>query len=144
MYAEMKLKDMNYIVEQAGTLADALANILECISSGIKSEGCVVYVDCSNEVNFVSQEDAEEIIDCYGANCVYDKMGNSGFAVVYNSEDKVLVNGESYLLGDYLIMRVEKALLPLHSDDLDRVEQEYSSRLVPFVIGSDYTEVYMF
>lgn len=145
MYERMNLKDMNYIVEQDGSMAEAMANILEVICSKVESEGKAVYVDCSNEINFIGKEEAQDFIDCIGEKCEVENIGNSDFVIVYNPDDKVTIDGDSYLIGEYLILRFEKYdLVPLHVEDMEELETVFGSRLVPFVLGENQTEVYQF
>ncbi len=145
MYEKMNLKDMNYILEQAGSMAEAMTNILEALCAVIPDEGRAVYVDCSNEINFISKEDAQTFIDCLGERCEVEAIGNSDFHIVYDPDSKVTIDGDSYLLGEYLILKFEEyGLVPLKLDDMDELESVFGSRLVPFVIGEDKTEVYQF
>ncbi len=145
----MTLKDMDYILEQAGTMTQALENILGFLNESIneiKKNG-VMYVDCSNEINFITYEDALEVIECYGEKVSMEQIGKTPFTIIFNVDDKVSCDGESYILGGYLVMKMDLEaddFVPLELADMEDLEEEYGSRLVPFIIGDQRLDVYQF
>ena len=117
-----------------GRLEKIAANLEEIVSI-LAPEQSAIYVDESQQVNFIGIEDAMAILDSFGKNSASEMIGKTDYILVYNARKKLLIDGESYVPAGYLVMKSDYGLKGLDESDTSAVMAELRSRICTLALG---------
>ena len=92
------MNDTEFIL---GRLEKIAANLEEIVSI-LAPEQSAIYVDASQQVNFIGMEDAMAILDGFGKNSASEMIGKTDYIFVYDARKKLLIDGEAYVPAGYL------------------------------------------
>lgn len=125
------MNDTEFIL---GHLEKIAANLEELVSY-LAPEQSAIYVDDSQQVNFIGIEDAITILDSFGKNSASEMIGKTDFILVYNTRMKLLINGEAYVPAGYLVMKSDYGLQGLNESEISAVMSELRSRICTLALG---------
>lgn len=131
-------KNMKYIMEH---LESAMMELEKVMQVMLPPE-YAIYVDKEQEVHYISIQDAVSMIDRFGNNCMSEMIGKSDYIIVYDDRRKIVAEGNSYLMGEFLVMKSEYGLKGLDKADLDHIMTEIASRITVFDMGQCRMQVY--
>ena len=94
-----------------------------------------IYVDKEQEVHYITIQDAVSMIDRFGNNCMSEMIGKSDFILVYDERKRIVADGNSYLLGEFLVLRSDYGLKGLDKADIDYVITVMAGRMTSFALG---------
>ena len=72
----------------------------------------------------VSVQDALSLIDDFGKNCMSEMIGKSDYLLVYDEDRRIVVDGNAYLLGGFIVMRSDYGLKGLGREDIDKIMEQ--------------------
>ena len=101
-----------------------------------------IYVDKEQEVHYISIQDAVSMIDRFGNNCMSEIIGKSDYILVYDERKRIVADGNSYLLGEFLVLRSDYGLKGLDKADIDNVITEMAGRMTSFAMGPYRIQAY--
>ena len=125
------MNDTEFIL---GRLEKIAANLEEIVSI-LAPEQSAIYVDESQQVNFIRMEDAMAILDSFGKNSASEMIGRTDYILVYNAGKKITIDGEAYLPSGYLVMKSDYGLQGLDESDISAVMAEIRSRICTLALG---------
>ena len=125
------MNDTEFIL---GRLEKIAANLEEIVSI-LAPEQSAIYVDASQQVNFIGMEDAMAILDGFGKNSASEMIGKTDYILVYDTRKKLLIDGEAYVPGGYLVMKSDYGLKGLNESDISAVMAELRSRICTLTLG---------
>lgn len=114
---------------------EKIATNLEEIVSILAPEQSAIYVDASQQVNFIGMEDAMAILDGFGKNSASEMIGKTDYILVYDARKKLLIDGEAYVPAGYLVMKSDYGLQGLDESDISAVMTELRSRICTIALG---------
>lgn len=132
------MKDTEFIL---GHLDNIAAN-LEALVSYLAPKQAVIYVDGTQQLNFISLEEAETILSRFGENCAAEMIGKTDYILVYDAGKKLNVDGEAYLPSGYLVMKSYYGMQGLDEDEIAAAVSELRSRSCPLAIGPYRIQAY--
>ena len=134
--------DMEKILTYVENIAENLEGLVEVLGyNRTPSEGAI-YVDGKQNVNYVSTEEALEILDSFGNRSSSEMIGKSDYILIYDASKKLVINGEEYLLSGYLAMKSNYGLCALDEEDIRKVISELGSRMTTLAIGDYSVQAY--
>lgn len=136
----MTTREISAVLEQVGVMTGAVQAILDVLGEeiygGNPADSKVLYVDATGEPCFMDEEDAYDITDEFGDRIEYQRLGDSSYVAIYDSDERIVIDGDTYLLGNYIIAKaVEDMCTGVSEDELCALELEYNASLRPFVLG---------
>lgn len=134
--------DMEKILTYVENIAENLEGLINTLGCDrIPSEG-VIYVDGKQNVNYVSTEEAMDILDSFGNRSSSEMIGKSDYILIYDADKKLVINGEAYLPSGYMVMKSSNGLCALDEEDIRKVISELGSRMTTLVIGEYRIQAY--
>lgn len=130
--------NMKYIMEH---LDNAVAELGKVMQMMLPPE-YAVYVDKEQEVHYISIQEAVSMIDRFGNNCMSEMIGKSDYILVYDEKKRIVADGNSYLLGEFLVLRSDYGLKGLDKADIDNVIAEMAGRMTSFAMGPYRIQAY--
>lgn len=125
------MNDTEFILDRLEKIA---ANLEELVSF-LAPEQSAIYVDSSQQVNFIKIEEAMEILDNFGKNSASEMIGKTDYILIYDARKKMLINGEAYVPAGYLVMKSDYGLQGLNESDISAVMSELRSRICTLALG---------
>ena len=110
----MNNNNMNYIMEHLENAVTELEKIMQVM---LPAE-YAIYVDMEQELHYISVQDAFSLIDDFGKNCMSEMIGKSDYILVYDEDRRIVVDGNAYLLGGFLLMRSDYCLKGRGGEDM--------------------------
>ena len=105
--------DMEKILTYVENIAENLEGLINALGCDrIPSEGAI-YVDGKQNVNYVSTEEAMDILDSFGNRSSSEIIGKSDYILIYDADKKLVINGEAYLPSGYMVMKSSNGLRAL-------------------------------
>lgn len=123
--------NMKYIMEHLDNAVKELEKVMQVM---LPPE-YAIYVDMDQKLHYISVQDALSLIDSFGKNCMSEMIGKSDYILVYDEERRIVVDGNAYLLGGFLVMRSEYGLKGLSREDIDNVMSQMAGRTTAFSMG---------
>ena len=114
---------------------EKIAVNLEELVSFLTPEQSAIYVDGAQQVNLIRVEDALAILDSFGKNSASEMIGKTDYILVYDTRKKLLIDGEAYVPGGYLVMKSDYGLQGLNESDISAVMSELRSRICTLALG---------
>lgn len=114
---------------------EKVAATMEELISVLAPKQPALYVDGTQQMNFIGMEDAAAILDGFGENCVSEMIGKTDYILVYDASKKLVIDGEAYLPSGYLIMKSYYGLRGLEESDISAVLAELRSRICTLALG---------
>ena len=134
--------DMEKILTYVENIAENLEGLINTLGCDrIPSEG-VIYVDGKQNVNYVSTEEAMDILDSFGNRSSSEMIGKSDYILIYDADKKLVINGEAYLPSGYMVMKSSNGLRALDEEDIRKVISELGSRMTTLAIGGYRIQAY--
>lgn len=130
--------NMKYIMEHLENAVTELEKIMQVM---LPPE-YAIYADKEQEVHYISIQDAVSMIDRFGNNCMSEMIGKSDYIIVYDERKRIVVEGNAYLLGEFLVMRSDYGLKGLDKEDIETVMTEMASRMTVFAMGPYRIQAY--
>ena len=97
--------DMEKILTYVENIAENLEGLINTLGCDrIPSEGAI-YVDGKQNVNYVSTEEAMDMLDSFGNRSSSEMIGKSDYILIYDADKKLVINGEAYLPSGYMVMK---------------------------------------
>ena len=127
----MNNNNMNYIMEHLENAVTELEKIMQVM---LPAE-YAVYVDMDQELHYISVQDALSLIDDFGKNCMSEMIGKSDYLLVYDEDRRIVVDGNTYLLGGFIVMRSDYGLKGLGREDIDKIMEQMAGRMSTFAMG---------
>ncbi len=131
-------KNMNYILNHLENAVTELEKVMQVI---LPSE-YALYVDGEQNLCDISIQDAYALIDRFGNNCMSEMIGKSDYILVYDERKRIVVDGNAYLLGEFLVMKSDYGLKGLDKEDIETVMAEMASRMTVFAMGPYRLQAY--
>ena len=131
----MNNNNMNYIMEHLENAVTELEKIMQVM---LPTE-YAVYVDMDQELHYISVQDALSLIDDFGKNCM---IGKSDYILVYDEDRRIVVDGNAYLLGGFIVMRSDYGLKGLGRGDIDKIMEQMAGRMSTFAMGQYRMQAY--
>ena len=129
--------NMKYIMEHLENAVTELEKIMQVM---LPTE-YAVYVDMDQELHYISVQDALSLIDDFGKNCMSEMIGKSDYILVYD-ERRIVVDGNAYLLGGFIVMRSDYGLKGLGRGDIDKIMEQMAGRMSTFAMGQYRMQAY--
>ena len=98
--------------------------------------------DGKQNVNYVSTEEAMDILDSFGNRSSSEIIGKSDYILIYDADKKLVINGEAYLPSGYMVMKSSNGLRALDEEDIRKVISELGSRMTTLAIGEYRIQAY--
>lgn len=136
------MADMEKILMYIGRMAEDLEGLINEIGCDIPCSEAAIYVDGKQNVNFVGIEKAMEIIDSFEDRSLSEMIGKSDYILIYDAGKRLVINGESYIPSDFLIMKSNNGLCVLGENDIIRAIDETESRTATLYIGEYSIQAY--
>lgn len=130
--------NMKYIMEHLDNAVTELGKVMQVM---IPPE-YAIYVDKEQEVHYITIQDAVSMIDRFGNNCMSEMIGKSDYILVYDERKRIIADGNSYLLGEFLVLRSDYGLKGLDKADIDNVITEMAGRMTSFAMGPYRIQAY--
>ena len=134
----MNNNNMNYIMEHLENAVTELEKIMQVM---LPTE-YAVYVDMDQELHYISVQDALSLIDDFGKNCMSEMIGKSDYILVYDEDRRIVVDGNAYLLGGFIVMRADYGLKGLGRGDIDKIMEQMAGRMSTFAMGQYRMQAY--
>lgn len=131
-------KNMKYIMEHLDNAVTELEKVMQVM---LPPE-YAIYVDKEQEVHYITIQDAVSMIDRFGNNCMLEMIGKSDYILVYDERKRIVADGNSYLLGEFLVLRSDYGLKGLDKADIDNVITEMAGRMTSFAMGPYRIQAY--
>ncbi len=131
-------KNMDVVLEQVGVMTGAVKKILEVVGDemGYFDEKRVLYIDSTGEPCYMEEEDAYKISGQFEDRIEFCNLGDSDYVVIYDSDDRIVIDGDTYLLGNYIIAKnVDNMCCGVTDDEVEDLEVEFRCCLRPFILG---------
>lgn len=96
----------------------------------VEATEAAFYVAKDKSKWIVDHEMAMRIIDngriCYK----YQRMGKSRYVIVYPEDSRCVIDGTAYIIGEFMIMGLDKSLVCMNQEEMQEAISEYNSRSV--------------
>ena len=134
----MNNNNMNYIMEHLENAVTELEKIMQVM---LPTE-YAVYVYMDQKLHYISVQDALSLIDDFGKNCMSEMIGKSDYILVYDEDRRIVVDGNAYLLGGFIVMRSDYGLKGLGREDIDKIMEQMAGRMSTFAMGQYRIQAY--
>lgn len=134
--------DMEKILAYVENITTNLEGLVEALGYNRSPFEGGIYVDGKQNVNYVSTEEALEILDRFGNRSSSEMIGKSDYILIYDASKKLIINGEAYLPSGYLVMKSNNGLCALDEEDIRKVISELGSRMTTLAIGDYSVQAY--
>ena len=127
--------DMKKILDYAENIAEnleGLVSLIECDSEPLKG---AIFVNDSREVSCISKNRALEITDGFGKYRESVMIGSTDYILIYDSREKIVIGGETYIPSGYVVMKSCYGLMELDADDIAAVTEALSYRVNTVALG---------
>ena len=134
--------DMKKILDYAENIAEnleGLVSLIECESECLKG---AIFVNDSQEVSCISRTKALDITDGFGKYRESVMIGSTDYILIYDSREKIVIDGIAYIPSGYVIMKSCYGLIELNEDDIEAVTEALSYRINTVVIGKYRIQAY--
>lgn len=133
--------DMNKILAYVKNMEESLEGLRQVIEESCLEERAV-YVDQEQNVIFVSTQDAVKILDSFGNNSEFVRIGKTEYILLYDAGSKLNFDGESYIPSGYLVMKSCNGLQPVDEEDVERIVTELRNRTMTLALGRYRIQAY--
>lgn len=133
--------DMNKILDYVQGITENLEGLIAALEERCERDGAI-YVDDEQNIKFVSLDEAYDVIADFGENSESVMIGNSDYILIYDADKKMVIDGESYLPADFLVMRSYYGLQPIERDEANTVISALMSRMATLVCGKCRMQAY--
>ena len=134
--------DMKKILGYAENIAEnleGLVSLIECDSEPLKG---AIFVNDSREVSCISKNRALEITDGFGKYRESVMIGSTDYILIYDSREKIVIGGETYIPSGYVVMKSCYGLMELDADDIAAVTEALSHRVNTVALGKYRIQAY--
>ena len=134
--------DMKKILGYAENIAEnleGLVSLIECESECLKG---AIFVNDSQAVSCISRTKALDITDGFGKYRESVMIGSTDYILIYDSREKIVIDGIAYIPSGYVIMKSCYGLIELNEDDIEAVTEALSYRINTVVIGKYRIQAY--
>ena len=134
--------DMKKILDYAENIAEnleGLVSLIECDSEPLKG---AIFVNDSREVSCISRDRALEITDGFGKYRESVMIGSTDYILIYDSREKIVIGGETYIPSGYVVMKSCYGLMELDADDIAAVTEALSYRVNTVALGKYRIQAY--
>lgn len=134
--------DMKKILDYAENIAknlEELVSLIECDSEPLKG---AIFVNDSREVSCISKNRALEITDGFGKYRESVMIGSTDYILIYDSREKIVIGGETYIPSGYVVMKSCYGLMELDADDIAAVTEALSYRVNTVALGKYRIQAY--
>ena len=134
--------DMKKILDYAENIAEnleGLVSLIECESECLKG---AIFVNDSREVSCISRTKALDITDGFGKYRESVMIGSTDYILIYDSREKIVIGGETYISSGYVVMKSCYGLMELDADDIAAVTEALSYRVNTVALGKYRIQAY--
>lgn len=134
--------DMKKILDYAENIAEnleGLVSLIECDSEPLKG---AIFVNDSQEVSCISRTKALDITDGFGKYRESVMIGSTDYILIYDSREKIVIGGETYIPSGYVVMKSCYGLMELDADDIAAVTEALSYRVNTVALGKYRIQAY--
>lgn len=134
--------DMKKILDYAENIAEnleGLVSLIECDSEPLKG---AIFVNDSREVSCISRTKALDITDGFGKYRESVMIGSTDYILIYDSREKIVIGGETYIPSGYVVMKSCYGLMELDADDIAAVTEALSYRVNTVALGKYRIQAY--
>ena len=134
--------DMKKILGYAENIAEnleELVSLIECESECLKG---AIFVNDSREVSCISRTKALDITDGFGKYRESVMIGSTDYILIYDSREKIVIGGETYIPSGYVVMKSCYGLMELDADDIAAVTEALSYRVNTVALGKYRIQAY--
>lgn len=134
--------DMKKILGYAENIAEnleGLVSLIECEGECLKG---AIFVNDSQEVSCISRDRALDITDGFGRYRESVMIGSTDYILIYDSREKIVIGGESYIPSGYVVMKSCYGLMELDEDDIAAVTEALSYRVNTVALGKYRIQAY--
>ena len=134
--------DMKKILDYAENIAEnleGLVSLIECDSEPLKG---AIFVNDSREVSCISRDRALDITDGFGKYRESVMIGSTDYILIYDSREKIVIGGETYIPSGYVVMKSCYGLMELDADDIAAVTEALSYRVNTVALGKYRIQAY--
>lgn len=134
--------DMKKILDYAENIAEnleGLVSLIECESECLKG---AIFVNDSQEVSCISRTKALDITDGFGKYRESVMIGSTDYILIYDSREKIVIGGETYIPSGYAVMKSCYGLMELDADDIAAVTEALSYRVNTVALGKYRIQAY--
>ena len=134
--------DMKKILDYAENIAEnleGLVSLIECDSEPLKG---AIFVNDSREVSCISKNRALDITNGFGKYRESVMIGSTDYILIYDSREKIVIGGETYIPSGYVVMKSCYGLMELDADDIAAVTEALSYRVNTVALGKYRIQAY--
>lgn len=134
--------DMKKILDYTENIAEnleGLVSLIECDSEPLKG---AIFVNDSQEVSCISRTKALDITDGFGKYRESVMIGSTDYILIYDSREKIVIGGETYIPSGYVVMKSCYGLMELDADDIAAVTEALSYRVNTVALGKYRIQAY--
>ena len=134
--------DMKKILDYAENIAEnleGLVSLIECDSEPLKG---AIFVNDSREVSCISKNRALDITNGFGKYRESVMIGSTDYILIYDSREKIVIGGETYIPSGYVVMKSCYGLMELDEDDIAAVTEALSHRVNTVALGKYRIQAY--
>lgn len=136
----MTNENIDVFLEQVGAMTGAVQKLLDIVGDeiGYFDEKRVLYVSSEGEPCYMDQEDAYKISGGFADRIEYQYLGDSDYVAIYDCDERIVIDGDTYLLGNYIIAKdVDDMCAGVSDEEIEELEAEFRCCLRPFVLGDE-------
>lgn len=96
----------------------------------VETKEAAFYVAKDKTCWLVDHEMAMRIIDAGRICYKYQRMGRTGYVIIYPEDSRCVIDGTAYIIGEFMIMGLKNGLIGLNQEEMQEAVTEYNSRSV--------------
>ena len=108
----------------------------------VTAQEAAFYVAKDTSHWLVDCEMAMRIIDSGRICYKYQRMGRTKYVIVYPEDSRCVIDGIAYIIGEFMIMKLEEGLVGLTQEEMQDALSEYNSRSVLLQIAGKSLAAY--
>lgn len=109
---------------------------VEPVKSMVREGMCLV-VGTNGDFRLVDENEAMEIMERLGKDCVVDFVMNTPYVMAYSRRNVVNIDGTKLLIGSSLIVRSDRELFLMDEEDIEEAKKKFFSRLIKIKLGPE-------
>ena len=94
-----------------------------------------LYNSTKKKLWLMDYERALEVIDDYAERCMSAMMGKTNYIIIYPSDSAVKIDGQKYIMGEFLIMKSDVGVQCMTQGELKEAFTELASRMTSVYAG---------
>lgn len=131
---------MKCVVLKVNPGIDAGDVLASFVSDG--EEIAAIYVGTDKKLQFYDYESALYALDDFPGKYEVCNIGDTEYVLLYSDDSTVLINGERYILGECMIMKIGNRIERMSKKDISSAFNQFVSRVVALQAGAYQIHAY--